>query len=78
MVITSSTSSKKNSSSSSSSSVSSSVLGRAFFSGQIRDTTTKQSRKAAGDLALLKNKSKNPQWTPMNAKVFSLLLLNNP
>lgn len=45
-----------------------SQLSRAFFSGGIRDTTTKQSRKAAEDLAILKNKSKNPQWKPLNSK----------
>jgi hypothetical protein len=40
-----------------------------FFSGKIRDRTTKQSRKAADDLALLKSKHKNPEWQPVNAKV---------
>ena len=44
-------------------------LAQAFFSGKIRDRTTKQSRKAADDLAILKSKHKNPDWQPTNAKV---------
>jgi hypothetical protein len=41
---------------------------RAFFSGGVKDTTTKQSRKAAEDLAILRSKSKNPSWKPFNSK----------
>ena len=52
-------------------------LSRDFFSGKIRDCTTKQSRKAADDLALLKSKHKNPDWQPVNAKVGSLFLWND-
>ncbi len=57
---------KQNSTSSSSSS---SSISKDFFSGKIRDRTTKQSRKAADDLALIRSKQKNPQWQPVNAKV---------
>lgn len=46
-----------------------SSLSQAFFGGKIRDKTTKQSRKAAEDLAILKTKEKNPGWNPTNAKV---------
>lgn len=44
-------------------------LAQAFFSGKIRDRTTKESRKAAEDLSILKNKQKNPGWMPLNSKV---------
>lgn len=41
-------------------------LAQAFFSGQIRDKTTKESRKAAESLAALKTIKKNPTWVPVD------------
>lgn len=40
----------------------------AFFRGQIRDRTTKESRKAAESLAALKTIRKNPSWVPVDNK----------
>ena len=40
----------------------------AFFSGEIKDRTTKESRKAADNLAVLKTIKKNPAWTPADNK----------
>ena len=44
-------------------------IARDFFSGNIKDRTTKQSRDAAEKLAILKTKHKNPSWQPMNTRV---------
>jgi hypothetical protein len=41
----------------------------AFFSGRIRDTTTKESRKAAESLAMLSNQRRNPDKHFLNSKV---------
>jgi hypothetical protein len=41
---------------------------QAFFRGEIKDKTTKESRKAAENLALLKTIKKNPKWTPVDNK----------
>ena len=49
-----------------------SPLSLAFFAGMIKDTTTKESRKAAEDLAIIQNKIKNLGWKPVNTKVASL------
>lgn len=45
-----------------------------FFTGKIKDKTTKESRKAAQDLAILRNKQRNPEWSPVNSKVAPFLL----
>ena len=50
------------------SSSSSSKICQAFFSGEIKDKTTKESRKAAENLALLKTIKKNPSWKPVDNK----------
>lgn len=42
-------------------------VAQAFFSGQIRDRTTKESRKAAESLAALKTIKKNPSWVPVDS-----------
>jgi hypothetical protein len=44
-------------------------LSERFFKGQIPDRTTKESRKAAESLAILKNGKRNPHWKPLNSKV---------
>jgi hypothetical protein len=46
-----------------------SPLSKDFFSGKIRDSTTKESVDAARKLCMLKNKHRNPGWTPVNCKV---------
>jgi hypothetical protein len=45
-----------------------SAVSRAFFSGGIRDNTTKQSRKAADTVAMFKRKMKNPEWVPVDSR----------
>lgn len=40
----------------------------AFFSGKVRDKTTKESRKAADCLSSLKTIKKNPLWMPSDSK----------
>lgn len=40
----------------------------AFFRGKIRDSTTKESRKAAESLAALKTIRKNPSWVPVDSR----------
>jgi hypothetical protein len=44
-------------------------LSSRFFDGKMHDTTTKESRKAAETLSLLKNTQRNPHWKPLNSKV---------
>ena len=46
----------------------SNALSQAFFKGEIKDKTTKESRKAAESLALLKTIKKNPSWKPVDTK----------
>ena len=48
-------------------------LSRDFFSGTIKDRTTKQSRDAAEKLAILKTKHKNPSWQPLNTRVCRIM-----
>lgn len=48
-------------------------LSRDFFSGNIKDRTTKQSRDAAEKLAILKAKHKNPSWHPLNTRVCCIM-----
>ncbi len=45
-----------------------SVLADAFFSGKIRDNTTPAACNAAKKLAILGNKNKNPEWSPLDSK----------
>lgn len=40
----------------------------AFFRGEIRDRTTKESRKAADCLSALKTIKKNPSWVPVDSR----------
>jgi hypothetical protein len=41
---------------------------QAFFSGAIKDKTTKESRKAAECLSSLRTISKNPSWKPLDSR----------
>jgi hypothetical protein len=62
------TPSSKNSGSHASQSQPSNSVCQAFFRGDIKDRTTKESRKAAENLALLKTIKKNPSWNPVDNK----------
>lgn len=45
-----------------------SSIAEAFFRGEIRDRTTKESRKAAESLSALKTIKKNPSWVPVDSR----------